>query len=117
VGGPKNGHKHLLDSNLDWGQDLKQLKTYMDKKGLKKVDLAYFGHVDPAVYAISYRPVNEHERSGVVAVSANYLYGLPYLITYETPPKSIPPGAFTWLSHRTPDDHVGYSILIFSSQG
>src|SRR5262249_4468416 len=31
AGGPDNGHKILLDSNLDWGQDLKGLKRWMDQ--------------------------------------------------------------------------------------
>ena len=31
VGGPRNGHKHLLSSNLDWGQDMLFLKQWSDK--------------------------------------------------------------------------------------
>jgi hypothetical protein len=31
VGGPKNGHAHLLNSNIDWGQDVLFLKRWMDK--------------------------------------------------------------------------------------
>lgn len=30
VGGPKNGHYHLLSSNIDWGQDLLFLKQWYD---------------------------------------------------------------------------------------
>jgi hypothetical protein len=30
VGGPANGHAHLLDSNIDWGQDLLLLKEWLD---------------------------------------------------------------------------------------
>ena len=29
AGGPKNGHHFLLDSNIDWGQDLYYLKSWM----------------------------------------------------------------------------------------
>src|SRR5262249_32425150 len=43
AGGPKNGHRVALDSNLDWGQDLKGLKRWMDGNGVKKIDLLYFG--------------------------------------------------------------------------
>lgn len=30
VGGPKNGFHYVTDSNADWGQDLKRLKTWVD---------------------------------------------------------------------------------------
>lgn len=31
AGGPENGHAHLLDSNIDWGQDVFFLKRWMDE--------------------------------------------------------------------------------------
>jgi hypothetical protein len=117
AGGPKNGHRHLLDSNLDWGQDLKQLKGYMEREGIEEVGLAYFGHVDPAVYGISYHTIGEKPESGYIAVSANYLYGLPYLITYDKPPKSIKPGTFKWLHAYEPKAHIGNTIFVFSING
>jgi len=30
AGGPKNGYKYVTDSNVDWGQDLKRLETWID---------------------------------------------------------------------------------------
>lgn len=30
AGGPKNGYRYVDDSNADWGQDLKRLKTWVD---------------------------------------------------------------------------------------
>ena len=29
AGGPANGPRYLLDSNLDWGQDVKKLKAWL----------------------------------------------------------------------------------------
>lgn len=52
VGGPKNGYKYLADSNLDWGQDLKRLKKWMDANNVNRINLAYFGSADPAYYGI-----------------------------------------------------------------
>jgi len=57
VGGPANGHHYLVDSNLDWGQDLKGLKVWMDDQGVDQVALAYFGTADPAYYGIRYTPL------------------------------------------------------------
>src|SRR5262245_9122208 len=53
VGGPRNGYKYLADSNLDWGQDLKLLKQWMDRNSVPHVNLAYFGRADPAYYGIN----------------------------------------------------------------
>ncbi len=81
-GGPANGHKYLLDSNLDWGQDLIALREYMRKEGIDSIELAYFGRVDPAIYGIPYHsyfgdsaPPSRH-----VAISANLLWGRNYYV-------------------------------------
>lgn len=39
VGGSNNGYKHLDDSNIEWGHDLKRLKAYQDKYPELKVVL------------------------------------------------------------------------------
>jgi len=56
IGGPKNGHKFLINSNLDWGQDLPALKRYMEDKRIDKIKLGYFGRVNPRLYGIDYEP-------------------------------------------------------------
>jgi 4-amino-4-deoxy-L-arabinose transferase-like glycosyltransferase len=50
VGGPKNGHHYLVDSNIDWGQDLKRLAAYAQTRPGEKIKLAYFGSGEPARY-------------------------------------------------------------------
>src|SRR5206468_11204129 len=55
AGGPRNGYKRLVDSNLDWGQDLKGLKRWADEKRLDATHplyLSYFGTADPRYYQI-----------------------------------------------------------------
>ena len=88
VGGPANGSKYLVDSNLDWGQDLKPLKGWMDRNGVANINLAYFGSADPAYYHISgtYLPgspffvpdrsISLPQLPGYVAVSATVLSGV-----------------------------------------
>ena len=52
-GGPKNGHKHILHSALDWGQDLTYLKKWLKENPKSKLDgLAYHGGFDPSVIGI-----------------------------------------------------------------
>ena len=52
IGGPANGYKYLADSNVDWGQDLKGLKAWMDQNNVKTINLIYFGVADPVYYRI-----------------------------------------------------------------
>jgi hypothetical protein len=57
AGGSANGHKFLCDSNVDWGQDLIQLKHWLDRnpEAAEDLHLAYFGCYDPAWVGINYR--------------------------------------------------------------
>jgi hypothetical protein len=57
AGGPAQGHRHLVDSSLDWGQDLPGLKAWLDANGGlgETVYLAYFGNGLPAYYHIKAR--------------------------------------------------------------
>ncbi|MCK4300986.1 MAG: glycosyltransferase family 39 protein, partial [Planctomycetes bacterium] len=50
VGGPDNGWRYLVDSNLDWGQDLKGLKRYIEREGIEEVYLSWFGSTYPDAY-------------------------------------------------------------------
>ncbi|MCK8603277.1 ArnT family glycosyltransferase [Desulfoferrobacter suflitae] len=57
VEGPKNGYRHLVDSNLDWGQDLPALKQWLADNGLDNqektpVYLSYFGNGNPTYHQI-----------------------------------------------------------------
>lgn len=47
AGGPEQGLKYLTDSNLDWGQALPELVEFMDRNGIQRVKLAYFGGDTP----------------------------------------------------------------------
>ena len=52
-GGPENGWRHLVDSSLDWGQDLPGLKTWLTRHGGNEpVFLSYFGTGEPDYYGI-----------------------------------------------------------------
>lgn len=47
AGGPDGAYRHLVDSSLDWGQDLPGFKTWLDSHRAENADqsvyLAYFG--------------------------------------------------------------------------
>lgn len=56
AGGPANGHRLLVDSSLDWGQDLPALAQWLRENNAgpsaAPVHLAYFGSGKPAYYGI-----------------------------------------------------------------
>lgn len=59
AGGPSNGWRLLVDSSLDWGQDLPDLHTWLEKNNsgpnASPVYLSYFGSGEPGYYHISAR--------------------------------------------------------------
>mgnify|MGYP001613913074 CR=1 FL=1 len=50
AGGSRNCWRIAVDSNYDWGQDLKRLVQYMDANHINKISLDYFGGADPRYY-------------------------------------------------------------------
>jgi hypothetical protein len=116
-GGPRNAYEWVSDSNLDWGQDLKQLGEYLRENEIDRVQLAYFGTADPAHYGIDYsylpspnstlRPTpalpSGEEPPRIVALSAYHYQGVAF------PNKD----AFAFFHAYWPNAQVGHSILIF----
>jgi hypothetical protein len=100
AGGPQNGHRVLIDSNFDWGQDLKGLKRWMDHHQRQSIQFLYFGMADPEYYGIKafYLPGSliihpspenaNFELPDYLAVSANLLYGSEIFLT--EPQKKFP---------------------------
>ncbi len=127
-GGPSKGHEYLLDSNLDWGQDLVALKEYMKKEKIPSLDLAYWGRVPPQVYGIAYNdPVRvlpqkdaqgrpklqfPYFRSRYLAVSANFLWGRMYFMN-GTGFWPSDRDAFAAFRNRRPKALLGYTIYVF----
>jgi hypothetical protein len=74
--GPRNGARHLLDSNIDWGQDLFNLERWYQKHPeAKNLKIAYWGSYPLELTTIPSKvlPANEPQ-PGWYALSVNYLY-------------------------------------------
>jgi len=52
AGGPDGGYNWLVDSNLDWGQNLKELKAWLDARGISQVYLSQFSPSRPEIYGL-----------------------------------------------------------------
>ncbi len=105
VGGPRYGHHHLLNSNIDWGQDLLYLRKWIDEHpDARPIYLAYFAtwQMKPIVERWPVELLTGSETvllPGWYAVSLNELYGKRDELRFLRSMKPI---------HR-----AGYSILIF----
>ena len=117
AGGPANGYNFLVDSDLDWGQDLKTMSSWLKKRGNPPVVFSYFGAARPEYYGLRYLPlgvISTVELPGtgedlcridrlLLAVSATNLQSAYY------PDKKT----FDWLKDRKPVFKAGYSIFIY----
>jgi hypothetical protein len=112
AGGPEGGHRALVDSNIDWGQDLIRLREYMDREGIEQVDLAYFGRVDPRVYGIRFAPLEKTSRSAHAVISATFLMGRPYFWFLGGQMRWVPAETYSWLRERKPIARVG-SMFVY----
>jgi hypothetical protein len=132
AGGPVNGGRHLIDSNLDWGQDLLALADWARQHpDARPLFLAYFGGVDPRLAGLRFSPpplgtapelsaamahgdVASALAPGWYAVSANFVYGMSF---------SAPDGRGGWIhasegdyayfQRYRPSERVGYSIFLY----
>ena len=128
VGGPERGHHYLVDSNLDWGQDLKALSKYLKEHRIDRVWLGYFGTADPGYYKIAYNYLPSYVSvhpdiiarqtlladrlpplPGTVAISATLLTG-SYL-RFPDPTKAQ--RYYEIYRERSPIAKIGYSIFVF----
>lgn len=110
VGGPAQGPRYLLDSNIDWGQDTKRLRDYLQARDIRGACTAYFGLAYPFYYGIVQLPwvgyvtaANSRNLNCVVAVSVTWLYGGP----------AIAGPTWGWLRSQRPAARIGYSIYLY----
>lgn len=88
AGGPANGYRLLVDSSLDWGQDLPGLRDWLRAEKAAgngaPVHLAYFGSGEPNYYGIAaarlpfvngfkFMPTWYEPRPGLYCISATLL--------------------------------------------
>jgi hypothetical protein len=118
VGGPGQGYRYLSDSNIDWGQDLKGLKAYMEQEKLPIIYLSYFGTAPPSAYGIRYQSIARtgiHEVSPpsdkVPATAARKIFAISVYNLQDISTGSRP--LFRWLWLRQPIAKIGYSIFIY----
>jgi hypothetical protein len=123
AGGPGNGYRHLVDSNLDWGQGLEDLAGWLEGRGIEEpINLCYFGTADPRFYQIRHvrvpcdylfspplGPDDPHHPTivpGYLAISATHLQG-------ERDTQRLRELRWAALERAKLVDRVGNSIFIY----
>ena len=119
AGGPNNGYLYTVNSNLDWGQDLKRLKKWIEENKIEKIYVDYFGGADTRYYLgdklIPWQGTRgdpkEIPKGSYLAVSATFLQGgrgKPF------PGFNQPSGYYFWLyQYEPPIAKIGYSIFVY----
>lgn len=117
AGGPDQGYLYAVDSNLDWGQDLKRLESWLENNNIDKIYLDYFGGGNAEYYLKEKflpwqgeRKPTELPTDSYLAVSASQLQGGRGIAAkgYEGPT-----GYYNWLNSYTPVAKIGYSIFVY----
>ena len=104
-----NRYQYMVDSSLDWGQDLYRLSDYVSENNIDSVKIDYFGGSVPKYYIPQYEEWHSAygPTTGWLAVSATYfqsskLYG-PMEGTWS----------YQWLEEFEPEAIIGGSILVY----
>ncbi len=98
IGGPTNGHRYLINSNIDWGQDLIFLERWLKRNDDPKID--GYELIYPASYMFAdAQPIPNQPTPGTWIISADRVHHRSgrheYFLQYE------------------PKDMIGYSTFVY----
>lgn len=104
VGGPSSGPDYLLDSNLDWDQDYKTLKTYLNENNISEIYFNAANSAQAQYYLPGAKPIPAESEinfgpTSYLAVTVNSLYA-------EN-------SQYSWLIKYQPVTRIGYSIYLY----
>ncbi|MFA7385460.1 MAG: glycosyltransferase family 39 protein [Candidatus Paceibacterota bacterium] len=115
---PQKGHLYVVDSNLDWGQDLKRLKNLLNEKEIDFIYIDYFGggNLDYYLGEENYKrweglnSPHDFPKGNWLAVSLNQLQG-----GRGIPVKGYDQRTdyYMWLNKYEPSYVIGYSIFLY----
>jgi hypothetical protein len=103
--GSRNGGRHLLDSNIDWGQDIFYLEHWcLQHPEVTEIHTALSGSypIEQTMIPIKKSPSIEKLQPGWYAISVNYLYGKD--------------GGYKQFLDKQPAARIGYSIYVYHVQ-
>lgn len=112
LAGQNQGYQIFIDSNLDWGQDLKRLNNWTKEKNIDTLYIDYFGTADVQYYLPNTKiiPVKSTDgpKIGYTAISATMFQDSFYKRQNDQNYQE-----YWWFAWRSPDYIIGNSILIY----
>jgi hypothetical protein len=104
----QNPEKILIDSDLDWGQDLLRLSTFLQQRHVKEISIAYAGSPELDLNRFGLPPFQilapKQPTAGWIAIS---------LLKLKTGGFGSPSDSFSWLDAYKPVCLVGRSIRLY----
>ncbi len=106
AGGTNDGHRIVLDSNLDWNQDIWRLKNFLHQQQFSDIHIALFGSIPtPTLFPNALPILNDQQihdglrPTGIVIISAGILYDVH--------------GSLTWYRTQPARWRIGSSMYIY----
>jgi Dolichyl-phosphate-mannose-protein mannosyltransferase len=109
AGGPGHGPEYLVDSNIDWGQDVKKLVHWLDAHGTRRARVYYFGNAQMRYYGVDERGWPEPlDAKGWDEID-------DYCVANVTPLYGVyaPLNALAYLRLREPVAKIGWSMYVY----
>jgi hypothetical protein len=116
VGGPLHGDWHLIDSNIDWGQDLFYLKRWLNQHPeADPIRVAYFPTIiDPKLAGIRYEwPPMDPRSHHLFALRSDEVGPRPGWYAISMVELHAAANQYAYFLEFEPVARAGYSILIY----
>ena len=119
-GGPTKTYKVLTDSNVDWGQQLKVTRKYLDERGIQDCWFDYFARMaaDPAYYKIPCKTLPQRLGPPVENMPAR-IAGTVLISVTELSPAVWGPGdlnPYARFRDVRPDDMIADGVFVFHGE-
>ncbi len=111
AGGPDNGIDYLIDSNLEWGQDIHGLRDYIDRIQPAAVRAAVFSPLPLEEQGVVAAPIKLRDLVWPEE-DVTYFVG-PYHLQRRSFGGENPALRFRWLERYVPIDKIGWSIFVY----
>jgi hypothetical protein len=119
VGGSDRGYHYLTDSNVDWGQGLRELSRFLREGEVGAVYLSYFGSADPTyegmdvvhVGSFTFAPREDTATLEDIQAEERCLFAISVTNFQHTYYQSK--DLFLWLREHEPEALIARSILIY----
>ncbi len=113
IGARSRAHNYLVDSSLDWGQDLNRLRQWMNDHGVNHVYLDYMGGGTPNHSLGTANFTGWHAIDCLPPEGSYLVVGASFFQMSEFQARAKNEISYLRILDREPDYQIGYSLLIY----